>query len=248
MKHFLMNLSDEMPYLIVLGACYIIMDRVMFSGKLSRLIRDGWAARLRRLWRQILRRVGRQSAKMLPLRPADPRKILTTVAWDEGPAGHTGELSPKHEDSAAGNDSFVPASKTDRDDGVVSREERAQVFADSRLAEVRTAKDTEEWIEPVSPDENDTGGAYSGPDDDDDSSYGEMNAAFDYAVGREQTPQERDLALRAFRNLRGTPTLAGIERMTERINEKIKTSVKETFADVMPKDRPLDGFKLGDYM
>jgi hypothetical protein len=81
-----------------------------------------------------------------------------------------------------------------------------------------------------------------------DAEYEEMDAAFGFIVGRKQTKQESDLALRAIRNLQGTPALAELESATERIQEKIQTTVEQTFADVRPKERRIDGFAMGEYM
>ncbi len=184
----------------------------------------------------------------MALNPADPRKILDTVPWDEGLAGRAGELSAESEEDEAGSDSFDAARESN--DGVVPREEYDRVFADSRLEVVPTANDNEEWIEPVSRDELDVGGTYDYPDDYDetgDSEYDEMNTAFGYIAGREQTALERDLAQRTIRNLKGTPALAELEATAERIKAKIRTVVKEHFADVRTEDRRVEGF-MGGYM
>ncbi len=47
MKHFLVNLLGELPILLILAACYIIMDRAMFGNRLSGLIRAGWRSKMR---------------------------------------------------------------------------------------------------------------------------------------------------------------------------------------------------------
>ncbi len=219
MKHFLMNLLGEMPILLVLGACYVIMDRVVFASRLSGLIRKGWAAKLRRMFNR--------RGRMFPLLPADPRTILTTVAWDEGLAGHTGELSPEPAADPDTNDSFVPASETGRRSGVVPPEDYDRVFADCRVEVIPTPGDNEEWIVPVPPAEMDTGPAYDGPTDheagtdDENEHYIEMDSAFGIVVSREQTA---------------------------RLKKMIRAAVDENFADVQPDDRPIDGFSMGDYV
>jgi hypothetical protein len=172
MKHFLINLWGELPYLMVLGSGYIIMDRVMFSGRLTGLIIGGWVSMVRRVKRK----------GILPLKPANPGKILNTVAYDEGLSGHEGELSPESQNGESGNGSFAPASETDSRDGVVPPEDYDTVFADSRLEIVPTANDNEEWIQPVPPGEPDTGSGYNYPDDYDED-YNEFEGVF--GVSRE---------------------------------------------------------------
>jgi hypothetical protein len=244
-----------MPYLMVLGSGYIIMDRVMFSGKLTGLIIEGWRSKMRRLFIRSVRMIVALHpalfSTLLPaMQAADPRKILDTVAWNEGMAGHEGEVSPESQKEGDGRDSFASANETtDRASGVVDPKHYDRVFTDSRLES--DPKRGDEWENPVSAKELDMGSTYNGPDDDNetgDADYKEMNTAFDYVLGREQTSQERDLAQRIIRNLKGTPALADMEQMTVQIGTNIKKAVKEQFADVRPKDKPLDGFDLNAYM
>jgi hypothetical protein len=160
MKTVFVNLWGEIPFLLLLAACYIVMERAMFGNRLSKIICEGWAEKLRRLFNR--------AGKFLPLQPADPRTILKTIDYDEGLAGHMGEVSPQQESRGDASDSFAPA---DKNGGVVPREDYDRVFFDGRVE--TDPKTGDEWINPVPPGEPDTPDTYDLPGD-----YDEMDWAF----------------------------------------------------------------------
>lgn len=254
MKHILINLVGELPYLLVFTACYILIDRLGFNNRLSELIREGWRKRLSKVGGRI-----RRGGKLLPLQPADNSKVLDTVAFDVGLSGHTGEATPDEQNNKGDNDSFTDEEKADTvssggKNPVVGPDEQDDVFKDDRII-IPGDKEDVVWDdgEAPPPEELTTEETYSddGYNEYEDYAdhYNELDTALGIVVGKPMSEAESLVARRAIMNLQGTPEYSELEARSEEIKRKINAVVAQIFDTEVPTDpRHADGFSIGEYM